>query len=256
MQMGRDGRRQHIPAHPGSVVWAGCHDARTMDERIANASVEEARLRRAHGYEGSRPDILRHVPVQARRILEVGCSNGALGATIKARQEAHILGVEIDPVYAEVAATRLDRVVLADAATFAAQRPAEAPFDCVILADVLEHLIDPWMVFGTVTSWLTPGGVAIVSLPNALSYKALGRLLKERRWPRESQGVFDATHLRWFSLADAQALLVDAGLVVDEVDFRLWLDGRRREPVVRALTKTALAPFLGIQHIVVGHRPS
>lgn len=52
------------------------------------------RGRRWHGYETARPDVANHVPTSARRILELGCSTGALGAALKQRQPALVVGVE------------------------------------------------------------------------------------------------------------------------------------------------------------------
>src|SRR3712207_3499054 len=134
------------------------------------------RARRAHGYESPRPEIAAHVPITARKVLELGCSTGALGAAIKARQPASVLGVEIDPEYAEDARARLDRVVVKDAQAFAAgEAPAEAPFDCLIAADVLEHLADPWATLTRSVAMLDPGATVVVSLPNAVNWKGLLR---------------------------------------------------------------------------------
>ena len=83
-----------------------------MSLRPENPSV------RAQGYETSRPDVQRLVPSSARNILELGCSTGALGAAIKARQQANVLGVELDSYYSVDAEKILDRVVTTDAESF------------------------------------------------------------------------------------------------------------------------------------------
>src|SRR5690242_10451673 len=104
----------------------------------------DVRARRARVYEGPRKDVQALVPEDVRRILELGCSVGALGASIKSRQPALVYGVEIDPDYAREAETQLDAVFVGSAEEFlAGGAPAEAPFDCLIAADVLEHLVDP-----------------------------------------------------------------------------------------------------------------
>ena len=212
---------------------------------------------RAAGYETDRPDVQAHVPAEATSILELGCSAGALGAALK-RRSPHpltVLGVELDPAYAARAQERLDRVVVGSAEDFVAgPMPAEAPFDCLIAADVLEHLVDPWTALARAVDWLRPGGTAIVSVPNVLFFGALLRLVREQRWPRDAEGVFDGTHLRWFSRRDAEDLLAGAGLTGIEVEPRYFLEGaqlRRR----RQLARTPLAPFLPVQHIVTGRRP-
>jgi 2-polyprenyl-3-methyl-5-hydroxy-6-metoxy-1,4-benzoquinol methylase len=208
------------------------------------------RQSRAGGYESARPDIQDHVPPSSRAILELGCSSGALGAALKARQNAVVVGVEIDDGYAADAEERLDRVIVADAAEFASgPAPPEAPFDCLIAADVLEHLADPWAALRGAVAMLAPGAVVIVSVPNVLFWGALARVVRSRRWPREPEGIFDRTHLRWFAEADAVELLERAGLRDVRVHPRYWVEGRalrRRE----RLARTPLRPFLAPQHVL------
>jgi SAM-dependent methyltransferase len=212
---------------------------------------------RGASYESERPDVQAHVPAGASSILELGCSAGALGAALKRRatpRRVTVVGVEVDPAYAAAAADRIDRVVVADAETFlAGPAPDEAPFDCLIAADVLEHLVDPWTALLRAVELVRPGGKVIVSLPNVLFFGALLRLVRERRWPRDDDGVFDATHLRWFSRADAEDLLRNASLREIAVEPRYWVEGARLARR-RRLARTPLGPFLAPQHIVTGVR--
>ena len=209
---------------------------------------------RVAGYETARPDVQAHVPGDAVSILDLGCSNGALGADLKRARQRTVIGVELDPAYAEVAAARLDRVVVGDVEGFlAAEPPPEAPFDCLIAADVLEHLVDPWTALRRAAALVRPGGTVIVSVPNVLHYGLLVRLVREKRWPRESEGPFDATHLRWFSRSDAEELLSQAGLRDLRTEPRYWVEGRARR-LREHLARTPLGPFLPVQHIVTGIR--
>jgi SAM-dependent methyltransferase len=204
------------------------------------------------GYETARPDVQAHVPLDARSILELGCSAGALGAALKARapEPVTVVGVELDPEHAERAAQRLDRVVVGDAEGFlAGPAPPEAPFDCLIAADVLEHLVDPWGALRRAVELVRPGGTVVVSVPNVLFFGALLRVVRERRWPRDPEGVFDRTHLRWFSRSDAEELVRGAGLTVVDIEPRYFVEGRTLRRRQR-LARTPLAPFLPVQHIV------
>jgi 2-polyprenyl-3-methyl-5-hydroxy-6-metoxy-1,4-benzoquinol methylase len=150
-------------------------------------SPPELRVRRTHGYETSRPDILAHVPLTARNILELGCSVGALGESIKARQGARVLGIEVDPDYAREASTRIDRVINADLELVAeGPPPPEAPFDCLIAADVLEHLVDPWKIFRQCSGFLQAGASVIVSVPNVLYWPEFRRVLRGS-WPLDAK---------------------------------------------------------------------
>jgi methionine biosynthesis protein MetW len=216
-------------------------------------AIEVRELRRS-GYESERPDVQALVPRSASRILDLGCSSGALGAALKARQGAEVVGVEVSSEYAGEAAARLDDVICADVAE-ALEQPAELGlFDCVIAADVLEHLVDPWTALGRAASLLHPGGVAVVSLPNVRYALTFWTLLRRGTWPRDPEGLFDATHLRWFTLRDARALLEGAGLAVDAVDPQYWFHGWQLS-IVRQLARTPLAPFLAGQYVLRGRRP-
>jgi 2-polyprenyl-3-methyl-5-hydroxy-6-metoxy-1,4-benzoquinol methylase len=186
-------------------------------------------------------------------ILELGCSTGVLGESIKRRQDAFIVGVEPDHSYAAEAATRLDRVANCTAEEFLAARPAEAPFDCLVCADVLEHLVDPWSVLRQATGMLRPDGTAVISLPNVLYWRGLLRVIARRTWPRDDEGIFDRTHLRWFTGSDAILLARQATLEVIDLEPRFWDEGWRLS-AHRLLYRTPFGPFLAAQYIVTARR--
>lgn len=200
------------------------------------------------------------MPAGARRILDAGCSSGMLGAALKARGDVEVVGIEADPTYAAGARDRLDRVVVADLEELAAQAGLERElgrFDCVIAADVLEHLVHPERVLGALAGLLEPGGRAVVSLPNVRYWETFWQLGRHGRWPRRSLGLFDRTHLRWFTLADAHDLLAQAGLAVESVQRRLLRpDGNPWPSLVDRMAERApgLRTLLCLQHVIVATR--
>jgi methionine biosynthesis protein MetW len=215
------------------------------------------RRRRAAAYENPRPDVQALVPTSARRMLDLGCASGALGAALKARQSAEVVGIELDPELAHDAAERLDQVVVGDLEQLAGTPPALGDFDCLIAADVLEHLRDPWQVLSGFARLLAPGGTAVISLPNVRYWDTFRALGVRGVWPRLDEGIFDRTHLRWFTLADARALLEDAGLHVHEVSprYRLRPGVWRSERSGRRLARTPLAPFFVFQYVISAVKP-
>jgi SAM-dependent methyltransferase len=218
----------------------------------ATAAAAELRRRRAGAYENPRPEVQELVPRSARRILDLGCSSGALGAALKARQPAEVVGVEVDPSYAEDAAGRLDRVLTMDLEQVRPQAQGLAGFDCLIAADVLEHLRDPWTALRTMTGALRPGGTAVVSLPNIRYWETFVALGLRGTWPRRDEGIFDRSHLRWFALSDALQLMGEAGLHVTEVRprYRLRPGDWRSERQGRRFARTPLAPFFVFQYLI------
>jgi methionine biosynthesis protein MetW len=218
---------------------------------------QEERRRRSFQYESARPDVQTAVPRSARRILDLGCASGALGAALKERQAAEVVGVELDPAYARDAETRLDRVVEADIEEFVGSDEFSSlgDFDCLIAADVLEHLRDPWLVLRRATRQLRPGGSAIVSLPNIRFWETFWQVGYRSTWPQRDHGIFDRTHLRWFTVWDARALLEQAGLDVQEVtpQYRLRTTPSEIDRRLTVLNRTkSLSEFFAFQYVLRG----
>jgi len=204
-------------------------------------------------YTGERPEVQALVPRSARHVLDLGCATGALGAALKSRQDVEVVGVEIDPAHARAAASRVDRVVAGSAAELP---PDLGRFDCVIAADVLEHLADPWAVLRGVADLLEPGGTAVVSLPNVRFFETFWQLGVRGRWPRRDHGIFDASHLRWFTLRDARELLEQAGMTVEEAHpmIRIRPGGSRFDRLFRWLGRTPLRELFAFQWLLVARR--
>jgi len=216
---------------------------------------------RAWAYENDRDDVQALVPQASRRILDLGCASGALGAALKSRQGCYVVGVERNPELARTAAARLDRVLTGDLDGLAAKGDLAAElgrFDCLVAGDVLEHLVDPWLVLRSYSALLEPGGIAVVSLPNVRYWQLFWSVGVRGTWPRHTVGVFDRTHLRWFTLRDAHELLEQASLDVVAVVRQLRLSPSRplTDPLSRVLARTPGRTLLTFQHLLVGRRRS
>ena len=191
------------------------------------------------------------VPRGVTRVLDLGCSSGALGAALKQRDGAEVIGIERDSEYASRAEKRLDRVIVAD---LDAGPPADiGDFDCIVAADVLEHLVDPWQVLGAFTPLLRPQGALVVSLPNVRYWETLWQLGVRGTWPRRHEGIHDATHLRWFTLTDAYELIEGAGVRVEHVHRVIRLHPRKAllpQPSQALARVPVLRAFLTFQHVL------
>jgi SAM-dependent methyltransferase len=222
---------------------------------MAEGIEEQFRAQRSQGYESARPDLMALIPKSACNILEFGCSSGVLGAAIKARQSARIHGVELSETYAADARTRLDRVDESSVEMFLANGvPDDAPYDCLIVADILEHLVDPWTSMSQAVRLLSPGATVVMSLPNVLWGPGLIRVVRTGRWPRDPSGVFDGTHLRWFGLEDALDLLRQSGLEPRTVVPSIWNSGIRLFVKRKVLWHSPLRRFQAAQYLITAER--
>jgi 2-polyprenyl-3-methyl-5-hydroxy-6-metoxy-1,4-benzoquinol methylase len=150
------------------------------------------------------------VPAGARRILDVGCGQGCFAARLKSERGPEIWGIELDPIAAGMAAERLDRVLTGDALALAPTLP-DGHFDCVVLNDVLEHLLSPETLLSLLRPKLAAGGVVVASIPNVRHFPELWRLVVGADWHYEDEGILDRTHLRFYTRRSMRRLFADAG---------------------------------------------
>ena len=143
-----------------------------------------------------------------RRVLDVGCGAGQVGAWLGARG-ASVVGVEIDTPSASRAATTYERVYNESIET--ALPKLEGPFDLIVCADVLEHLVDPWSVLAELRNLASEATVLAVSIPNIRYLRALARVAFGRGFEYEAEGIFDRTHLRFFTRSTVETMLTNAG---------------------------------------------
>jgi len=151
-----------------------------------------------------------------RRVLDVGCATGALGAVLE-KHDCQVVGVEVSERAAEVARERLTEVLVGDVATLGlVERFGEASFDVVIFADVLEHLSDPGAVLRSVLPLLRPQGFVVISLPN-IAHGAVRLALLGGSFRYTDVGLLDRTHLRFFTRESVDDLVRQAGLAITDL---------------------------------------
>lgn len=146
------------------------------------------------------------------RVLDLGCSDGYLGALLAGRGY-EVVGVERrDGHSADFPAT----VQLIEADLEFGLPALPGAFDYVLCADFLEHLREPEALLVELRGALNPGGRVIASLPNSGNlYFRLNVLAG--RFPRHDRGLFDRTHLHFFTLDTWVELFASAGYRFDRV---------------------------------------
>ena len=166
------------------------------------------------GYYGEgRADLVAELPRPLGRVLDVGCGEGGAGPLLRAAGASEIVGIEIEPEPAAVAARRYDRVEVGDARQ--ALNRLDDPFDTVLCYDVLEHLVDPGALLRELAASASRGASLHVSTPNARHWTLVRDLLLRGTFGYSEWGHRDATHLRWFTRRDLVGLIADAGWRVE-----------------------------------------
>jgi O-antigen biosynthesis protein len=178
----------------------------------------------------SRTSILLEWVGTQKRVLELGCSTGFMSKYLMQKRHCSIVGVEIDASAAAQARDWCHEVLVRDL-----QNPnwisglPERGFDVVLLADVLEHLIDPQALLKQVQPLLAQNASIIISLPNVVYWgNRLSILLG--RFQYQAFGILDHTHLRFFTPKTARDMIEKAGYRITKFHpvFGGRLSGRAR----------------------------
>jgi 2-polyprenyl-3-methyl-5-hydroxy-6-metoxy-1,4-benzoquinol methylase len=144
--------------------------------------------------------------------LDVGAAQGFLGQLSQGTGLV-IDAVEPEPRWAE-AAKPFYRQVFASGIEEA--HLADATYDAVVCADVLEHVVDPAAVLTQLQRVTKPGATFIISLPN-VAHLAVRMMLLFGRFPQMQRGILDRTHLHFYTRSTAIDMLQAAGLRVEKV---------------------------------------
>ena len=169
-------------------------------------------------YESTREDLMLHVPLDAKDVLDIGCANGLFGQLLKERQRCVVTGIECDTELVNMAKARLDNVISGDIEEII-DRGSLGRFDCILCGDLLEHLNDPWKVVSGLKRHLKKEGLFVTSVPNIANWAIICEMLKGR-WDYVPFSILSGTHLRFFTRHSLKELFEDAGYRIREIYFQ------------------------------------
>ncbi len=179
-------------------------------------------------HDSHNPDLLKLMPHDAKRVVEIGCSSGALAREYKNNNpDCFYIGVEIDEEYAGLAKRYCDEVYTGNIETIDNETWNKlAAADCFVFGDTLEHLQDPWKVLKRIRSCIPLTGSIVCCVPNAQHWSLQVRL-NIGHFRYEESGLLDKTHLRWFTRQTLIELFFDTGFVVNHIQPRIFKEPQR-----------------------------
>jgi 2-polyprenyl-3-methyl-5-hydroxy-6-metoxy-1,4-benzoquinol methylase len=161
--------------------------------------------------------IIRRLPKQSH-VLELGPATGYLTRYMQKNLGCQVDAVEISPEMAEQAAPYCRQMVVADLeSTDLVDRFQGRRYDRIVIADVLEHIINRRGVLRACRKLLADDGRLLVSVPNITHAAIVANLLKNR-FEYTDEGLLDHTHLHFFTRESIVRLLRQADFSVDRID--------------------------------------
>lgn len=199
-------------------------------------------MKQTPAHELHNPDLLKVIPLASKKIIEVGCSSGALAREFKALAPGcDYLGIEIDSNYAELANRYCDRCLTLDIESASAEFWREcSDRDCWIFGDTLEHLNDPWSILRRIRAIIPTSGTVVACIPNAQHWTLQAKLsIGDFRY--QASGLLDQTHLRWFTRQTIIEMFDQAGFQIVEGIPQIFSEAGRESflPLIEQMARAA-----------------
>lgn len=167
-------------------------------------------------YKGHRLEMLKFIPIESRKILEIGCGQGEFTKQLK-NKDRELWGIELNADAARIASDALDHVICGDFNLIYNQFPQNS-FDCIVLNDVLEHMLNPWEAIAKAKLLLNKNGKIVSSIPN---FRFMSNFIIEILYHgnfqyKEEGGILDDTHLRFFTSKSIIQMYKEQGFTIEK----------------------------------------
>lgn len=144
---------------------------------------------------------------ESLRVLDVGCSSGALLEMFGKRvPSAQLFGVDVDPGGREKAPDWLKENI---SVGLFPEMDFPGDFDVITFHHVIEHLLDPMEYLQKAVSCLAPGGVLVISTPDI---ESKGARQAAGDWSMVNSPHLKLGHVAWYDRKVLEFLAEDLGL--------------------------------------------
>ena len=197
-------------------------------------------------------EVVELVPDGIEHILEFGCGTGLTGRAIKnkSKNKIEVIGVEIEPDIAEKAKKNIDKVINDDAEKVELPYDREY-FDCIIYANILEHLVYPEKLIIKNCKFLKQNGYVIAVIPNIAHYRTIKMLLR-KEWNYQDRGIMDDTHLRFFAFKNIKALFNKANLKIIKIVKKI--SASKQKKIINKIFFGIITDYLTEEYIVLAQK--
>lgn len=161
--------------------------------------------------------IARIIP-EGVSVIDIGAGNGLLAQVIlKLNKKVDIDGIEPNEFAASLARPHY-RSIFVGISSEHLNAIHQGHYDYVVLADVVEHTVDPQEFLDEICAHLPTSTKILVSLPN-IAFGGQRLALLNGAFTYVDSGLIEKTHLRFFTIDSAQALFESISLSCEKIIF-------------------------------------
>ena len=145
-------------------------------------------------------------------ILDIGCGSGSNASILSL--DGHIVdGITLSNTEADMAKKYMRNIFISN---LEAGLPIlNNTYDFILCSHVLEHIAYPQNLYKDLLNIMTNETKLIIALPNVMHYKSRYKLLKGK-FDYEDSGIWDYTHLRWYTYNSAKDNLIKSGFNIEK----------------------------------------
>jgi 2-polyprenyl-6-hydroxyphenyl methylase / 3-demethylubiquinone-9 3-methyltransferase len=158
-------------------------------------------------------------PLEGKTALDVGCGAGLLTEPL-ARLGARVTGIDAAPEVIAVAREHAAAQALEIDYCNAAVEETDGQFDLITSLEVIEHVAEPQSFLNAIAKRLAPGGILILSTPNATGWSRLFMITLGEGLGQIPKGTHDFD--KFINPERMKHLLANAGLTCLDVEGIAW----------------------------------
>lgn len=181
---------------------------------------------------GMASSLLRAITKSPARVLDFGCGYGTV---VRAIRSPEIDAIGFEPAEGPRNAARAEGLSVFDSV---AEIEARAPFDAILLSDVLEHVRDPAETLALCHRLLADGGAICINVPDFSDARLRGIVAAAAAGQPYSRELNPWEHLNYFSPETLRRMVTAAGFVISRSLPSPGFGLRPEETGVRAVANT------------------
>lgn len=209
-------------------------------------------------YSNVRHDLISLIDVNKKglKILEVGAAYGATLFYLKSQNIAdEVVGIDLfEDTKNKEKYLPLDTFIFGNIESLDISM-YENYFDIILLADVLEHLIEPKIALEKLYKTIKVNGEILVSMPNVRHYSVFNQVFLKGDFKYAESGILDYTHYRFYCKRNIVNLIESSSFKTTEIISSLKkYKGKSIAKHINRFTFGVFEPFFTVQYLYKGSK--